>query len=40
MLLDDHAPPRGLHPRTLGADQGYDTQECLHTLRSRGVRRA
>jgi hypothetical protein len=40
MLLDDRAPPPGFDPRNLGADKGYDTQECLHTLRSRGLRRA
>jgi transposase len=28
---------RGFHPKTLGADKGYDTQECVRTLRAQGV---
>ena len=35
-VIDD-ARARGFHPRTLGADKGYDTTECVRTLRSYGV---
>jgi transposase len=35
-LIDD-ARVRGFHPKTLGADKGYDTSECVQTLRARGV---
>ena len=35
-LIDD-ARVRGFHPKTLGADKGYDTYECVQTLRARGV---
>lgn len=33
------ARERGLHPRTLGADKGYDTRDCVAGLRKRGSRR-
>jgi IS5 family transposase len=35
-LIED-ARVRGFHPKTLGADKGYDTQECVQTLRAQGV---
>ena len=35
-LIDD-ARVRGFHPKTLGADKGYDTRECVQTLRARGI---
>ncbi len=35
--LIDEATARGFHPRTLGADKGYDTQACVATLRTRQV---
>jgi transposase len=35
-LIDD-ARVRGFHPRTLGADKGYDTRECVQGLRSLGI---
>jgi transposase len=35
-LLDD-ALARGFHPRTLGADKGYDTSDCVRALRQRRV---
>jgi transposase len=35
-LMDD-ARARGFHPRTLGADKGYDTRECVQTLRAQGL---
>jgi transposase len=35
--LIDGARERGFHPRTLGADKGYDTQDYVHTLRARNV---
>ena len=28
---------RGFHPTTLGADKGYDTRDCVQTLRAQGV---
>lgn len=31
------ARERGLHPRTLGADKGYDTRDCVAQLRARAV---
>ena len=31
------ARERGFHPRTLGADKGYDTKECAADLRARNV---
>ena len=36
MMLDD-ARQRGYRPRTLGADKGYDTRECVRAMRNRGV---
>jgi transposase len=35
--LIDGARVRGFHPRTLGADKSYDTQECVRALRAKGV---
>jgi len=35
--LINEARLRGFHPRTLGADKGYDTLECVRTLRAHGV---
>jgi transposase len=35
--LVDEARERGFHPRTLGADKGYDTQACVADLRQRQV---
>src|SRR6059058_4331581 len=35
--LINEARLRGFHPRTLGADKGYDTRECVRTLRAHGV---
>ena len=35
-LIDD-ARRRGFHPTTLGADKGYDTRECMQTMRALGV---
>ena len=35
--LLDTARDRGLHPRTLGADRGYDTRDCVAQLRGRRV---
>ena len=35
MLVD--ARKRGFHPRTLGADRGYDTRRCVREMRIRGV---
>jgi transposase len=35
--LIEGARQRGFHPRTLGADKGYDTQDCVAGLRTRGV---
>src|SRR3954447_26835244 len=35
-LIDD-ARVRGFHPKTLGADKGYDTYECVQSLRAQGV---
>jgi transposase len=35
--LLEAATARGLHPRTLGADKGYDTKACVAELQSRGV---
>ena len=37
MMLDD-ARQRGYRPRTLGADKGYDTRECVRAMRNRGLR--
>jgi IS5 family transposase len=35
--LVDQARERGFHPRTLAADKGYDTRECVADLRQRQV---
>ena len=35
--LIDEARLRGFHPNTLGADKGYDTRECVQSLRAQGV---
>ena len=35
--LIEEARLRGFHPRTLGADKGYDTQECVAQLRAKKV---
>ena len=35
-LLDD-ARERGFRPKTLGGDRGFDTRECVRTMRDRGV---
>src|SRR6478672_8968408 len=35
--LIDEARERGFHPRTLGADKGYDTRDCVAELRQRQV---
>jgi transposase len=36
-VLLDQAKERGLHPRSLGADKGYDTWACVEAMRQRGV---
>jgi transposase len=36
-LLLDEARERGFRPRTLGADKGYDTRECVAAMRKRRV---
>lgn len=36
-LLVAEAQARGFHPRTMGGDKNYDTQECVVSLRQRGV---
>jgi len=36
--LIDQARARGFRPRTLGADKGYDTKDCVADLRQRKVR--
>ena len=36
-VLLDEARERGFHPRTLGADKGYDTRECVVAMRERKV---
>ena len=36
VMLDD-ARQRGYRPKTLGADKGYDTRECVRAMRNRGV---
>ena len=38
-VLVDGARALGLHPRTLGAERGYDRQNCVQELRGRGVTR-
>ena len=35
-LIND-ARARGFHPTTLGADKGYDTRDCVQTLRAQRV---
>jgi transposase len=35
--LIEHARERGFHPRTLGADKGYDTRDCVADLRQRQI---
>lgn len=35
--LLDQARERGFHPKSLGADKGYDTQECVAAMRRCGV---
>lgn len=37
LALIDGAKARGFHPRTLGADKGYDTRDCVAQLRARRV---
>ncbi len=36
-MLLDQARERGFHPKSLGADKGYDTQECVAAVRRCGV---
>ena len=36
VMLDD-ARQRGFRPKSLGADKGYDTRECVRAMRNRGV---
>ena len=36
-VLLDAAKERGFHPRTLGGDKGYDTRDCVASMRQRGV---
>jgi transposase len=36
-VLVDQARERGFHPKTLGGDKNYDTQDCVAELRERGV---
>ena len=36
-VLLDEARQRGFRPRTLGADKGYDTRECVAAMRKRKV---
>lgn len=36
-VLLDQATERGFRPKTLGADKGYDTQDCAADMRVRGV---
>ena len=35
--LLDRAKARGFHPKTLGADKGYDTRDCVRDMRTRRV---
>ena len=35
--LLDRAKKRRFHPKTLGADKGYDTRDCVKQVRARGV---
>jgi transposase len=36
-VLLDEARDRGFHPKTLGADKGYDTRSCVEDIRARRV---
>lgn len=36
-ILIDEAKQRHFHPKTLGADRGYDTKDCVRALRQRRV---
>ena len=36
-VLVEQARERGFHPKTLGGDKNYDTQDCVAKLRERGV---
>jgi len=36
-VLLDEARERGFHPKTLGADRGYDTRACVAAMRERRV---
>ena len=36
-VLLDEARERGFHPRTLGADKGYDTRGCVGAMHAHGV---
>jgi IS5 family transposase len=36
-VLVEQARERGFHPKTLGGDKNYDTQDCVAELRERGV---
>ena len=36
-VLVDQARERGFHPKTMGGDKNYDTQDCVAGLRKRGV---
>ncbi len=35
--LIDQARERHFHPKTMGADKGYDTRDCVAAMRARGV---
>ena len=36
-VLVDQARERGFHPKTVGGDKNYDTQDCIADLRECGV---
>jgi transposase/sulfur relay (sulfurtransferase) complex TusBCD TusD component (DsrE family) len=36
-VLIDQAKERRFHPKTVGADKGYDTRDCVAAMRARGV---
>jgi transposase/sulfur relay (sulfurtransferase) complex TusBCD TusD component (DsrE family) len=36
-VLLDQARERHFHPKTVGADKGYDTRDCVASMRQRGV---
>ena len=36
-MLLEQAKERGFHPQTVGADKGYDTQDCVGAIRRCGV---